>query len=235
MPTSVIGLFEDHDTARKVVSALTKAGCDKDAVEILTETGVDTITKRLVEAGYDEDKGRRYGEVLETAGALIIADVDDDKADAVLETMRKFEVLTPEALLERSGKQQQGKQKAQVIKEELEVGKATTTGGKRLKTEVSEREVQETVPLKEETVDVERSRVERTLKPEEADKAFQERTVEVTETKEKPVVSKQAHVVEEVALTKQSGQREETISGTVRRQDVKVEEIDQKSDSSRKS
>src|SRR3954463_4395212 len=82
MPTSVIGLFEDHDTARKVVSALTKAGCDKDAVEILTETGVDTITKRLVEAGYDEDKGRRYGEVLETAGALIIADVDDDKADA---------------------------------------------------------------------------------------------------------------------------------------------------------
>jgi stress response protein YsnF len=220
-----------------VVSALTKAGCDKDAVEILTETGVDKITKRLVEAGYDEDKGRRYGEVLETAGALVVADVDDDKADTVLETMRKFEVLTPEALLERSGSGRQGKQtqKAQVIEEELEVGKATTTGGKRLKTEVSEREVQETVPLKEETVDVERSRVGRTLKPEEADKAFQERTVEVTETKEKPVVSKQAQVVEEVALTKQSGQREETISGTVRRQDVKVEEIDQKSGSSRKS
>ena len=28
-------------------------------------------------------------------------------------------------------------------------------------------------------------------------------------------------------LTKQSGQREETVSGTVRRQDVKVEEVDQ--------
>ena len=78
--------------------------------------------------------------------------------------------------------------------------------------------------LKEENVDVERSRVERTLKPEEADKAFGERTVEVTATTEKPVVSKQAHVVEEVALSKQSGQREETVSGTVRRQDVKVEE-----------
>ena len=237
MPTSVIGLFEDQDTARKVINALTKAGCDKDAVEILTDTGVDKVTKRLVEAGYDEDKGRRYGEVLETAGALVIADVDDDKADAVLETMRKFEVLTPEALLERSGKQQQGKQteKAQVIEEELGVGKATTTGGKRLKTEVSEREVQESVTLKEENVDVERSRAERTLKPEEADKAFGERTVEVTATTEKPVVSKQANVVEEVSLTKKSGQREETISGTLRRQDVKVEEIDQKSDSSRKS
>src|SRR5918993_3199046 len=236
MPTSVIGLFEDHDTARKVVSALTKDGCDKDAVEILTDIGVDKVTKRLVEAGYDEDKGRRYGEVLETAGALVVADVDDDKADTVLETMRKFEVLTPEALLERSGSGRQGKQKAQVIKEELEVGKATTTGGKRLKTEVSEREVQETVSLTEETVDVERSRVERTLKPEEADKAFGERTVEVTATTEKPVVSKQAQVVEEVSLSKQSGEREVTVSGTVRRQDVKVEDVDQKkSGSSKKS
>ena len=69
----------------------------------------------------------------------------------------------------------------------------------------------------------------RTLKPDEADKAFGERTVEVTATTEKPVVSKQAHVVEEVALSKQSGEREVTVSGTVRRQDVKVEEIDGKS------
>src|SRR3954454_13464174 len=230
MPTSVIGLFEDRDTARKVVNALTKAGINEDAVETLADTGVDTITERLVEAGYDEDKARGYGKALETGGALIVADVDDDKADAALETMRKFEVLTPEALLERSGKQQ-GKQteKAQVIEEELEVGKATTTSGKRLKTEVSEREVQETVALKEETVDVERSRVERTLKPEEADQAFGERTVEMTATTEKAVVSKKAHVVEEVALTKQSGQREQTVSGTVRRQDVTVEEIDGKS------
>ena len=51
----------------------------------------------------------------------------------------------------------------------------------------------------------------------------------MTEVKEKPVVSKQAHVVEEVALTKQSGEREATVSGTVRRQDVTVEDIDRKS------
>ena len=235
MPTSVIGLFEDQDTARKVVTALTKNGLKKNAVEILTGTGADKVSERLVEAGYEEDKARRYGEALETAGALIIADVDDDKADSALEAMRQFDVLTPEALLERSGVGQEGKQKAQVIEEELEVGIARTTGGKRLKTEISEREVEETVSLKQESVDVERNQVERTLKPEEADKAFGERTVEVTATTEKPVVSKQAHVVEEVALSKQSGQREETVSGTVRRQDVKVEEVDQKARSSRKS
>jgi hypothetical protein len=42
-------------------------------------------------------------------------------------------------------------------------------------------------------------------------------------------------VVEEVALSKQSGEREVTVSGTVRRQDVTVEEIDRKSVSSKKS
>jgi stress response protein YsnF len=231
MPTSVIGLFEDQDTVREVVNALTGTGVNEDAVETWSGTSADKVSERLVQAGYDEDKARRYGEVLETTGAVIVAEVDDDKAEAALETMRKFEVLTLDALVERSSNQQQGKQteKAQVIEEELEVGKATTTGGKRLKTEVSEREVQESVTLKEEKVDVERSRVKRSLKPEEADKAFRERTIEMTETREKPVVSKQAHVVEEVLLTKQSGEREVTVSGTVRRQDVTVEEINGKS------
>jgi stress response protein YsnF len=100
-----------------------------------------------------------------------------------------------------------------------------STLSKRLKTEVSEREVQETVILHEETIAVERTRVDRVLKPEEAGKAFQEGTVEVIAIKEKPVVSKQAHVVEEVSLSKQSGERQVTVSGTVRRQDVKVEDI----------
>ena len=237
MPTSVIGLFESDDIARKVVSELASAGCDQDAVEVLSGAGIDEIAQRLGEAGYDGDKAHRYGEALQGGGALVVAEVDDDQADAALATMRRFEVLTPEALLERSGSRNQGRETetAQVVEEELEVGKAATTGGKRLTTEVSEREAQETVALTEETVDVERSRVGRTLRPGEANQAFEERTVEMTETREKPVVSKQARVVEEGALTKQSGQREETVGGTVRRQDVKVEEVDRKSGSSRKS
>ena len=66
--------------------------------------------------------------------------------------MRNFKALTPEALLEKLGDQTaEESQTAQVIEEELEVGVARTTGGKRLKTEVSEREIQETVTLHEET------------------------------------------------------------------------------------
>ena len=236
MTTSIIGLFETADIASKVFGELTKAGFKKDAVEILRDVAVSRISSRLVEAGYDKDKADSYGKAMQKGGALVVAEADDDKADDALSTMRSFKALTPEALLEKLGNQtSEESQTAQVIEEELEVGVSRTTGGKRLKTEVSEREVQETVTLHEEHVEVEHNKVDRVLKPEEAAKAFQENTIEMTEVSEKPVVTKQAHVIEEVALSKQSGERDVTVSGTVRRQDVTVEEIDRKSVSSKKA
>jgi stress response protein YsnF len=238
MTTSVIGLFESGAIAKKVLGELAKAGCKKDAMEILQDVPTDKVSDRLLEVGYEEDKAQRYADVLQKGGALVIAETDDDKADDALATMRRFDALSPEALLERVGsveseEESEETESAQVIEEELEVGKAQITGGKRLKTSVSEQEVQERVTLLEESVEAERKSVARVLKPEEADKAFQERTIEMTETREKPVVSKQAHVVEEVVLTKHTGEREVTVSGTVRRQDVTVEDIDRKSGSSK--
>jgi stress response protein YsnF len=239
MPTSIIGLFEDQDTGRRVVSALVEIGCKEDAIETLSKTSVDEITNRLVEAGYEQDKARRYGEALQKGGVLIVTEVEDEKSQDALSAMRRFDVLTPEALLERTGSEKSERSEegatAQVIEEELEVGKNRASSGKRLKTEVTEREVQESVTLHEDKVEVERNRADRTLKPEEADKAFKETSVVVSGYTEKPVVSKQAHVVEEVGLNKQSNEREVTVSGTVRRQDVKVEDVETKSSSSKKS
>ncbi|UEM24692.1 YsnF/AvaK domain-containing protein (plasmid) [Skermanella mucosa] len=229
MTTSIIGLFENSSIANKVLGELTKAGFQKSAVEILQDVAVSKISSRLVEAGYEKDKADSYGNAMQKGGALVVAEADDDKADDALSTMRSFKALTPEALLEKLGNRtDEATGSAQVIEEELEVGVSRTTGGKRLKTEVSEREVQETVTLHEENVEVEHTKVDRVLKPEEAAKAFQEGTIEMTEVSEKPVVTKQAHVVEEVALSKHSGERDVTVSGTVRRQDVTVEEIDRK-------
>jgi stress response protein YsnF len=234
MTTAIIGLFESSDIASKVFGELTKAGFKKDAVEILQNVAASKISSRLVEAGYEKNKAESYGKAMQKGGALVVAEADDDKVDEALSTMRSFKALTPEALLEKLGNQTSS-ETAQVIEEELEVGVSRTTGGKRLKTEVSEREVQETVTLHEENVEVEHTKINRVLKPEEADKAFQGTTVEMTATTEKPVVSKQAHVVEEVSLSKQSGERDVTVSGTVRRQDVTVEEIDNKKSGSAKT
>jgi stress response protein YsnF len=53
---------------------------------------------------------------------------------------------------------------------------------------------------------------------------FQERTIEVEERGEEAVVSKEARVVEEVVVRKEAEQRTETISDTVRRTEVDVED-----------
>ena len=90
---------------------------------------------------------------------------------------------------------------------------------------VSEREVEKPVTLREEEVEVERRREDRRLSPGEADRAFQEETVEMTATSERPVVSKEARVTGEVALSKQTGERQEVVRDTLRRKDVEVETI----------
>lgn len=244
MTTSIIGLFEDGDIAGNVLGELAGEGFDKEAMEILQGAPADEISSRLLEAGYDESQARRYADAMQKGGALVVAETDDDRADDALAIMRRFGALTPETLAERldardaeraraeeeeAGEDEEADhgeaETAQVIEEELEVGKERTTGGKRLKVTVTEREVEQTINLRGESVEVERSRVDRDLTPDELDHAFEERTIEMTETRERPVVAKRAHVVEEVVLTRHSNEHEETVSGTVRRQDVVVEDM----------
>ena len=111
-----------------------------------------------------------------------------------------------------------------VIEEELAVGKRQIQrGGVRVFQRVTERPVQESVSLHEEHVTIERVAVDRPVTS--ADAAFREGTIEVTETAEVPVVAKDARVVEEVVVGKTATDRVETISDTVRRTDVEVEEI----------
>jgi len=76
--------------------------------------------------------------------------------------------------------------------------------------------------------EIERNQQGRRLSPEEADRVFQEGTVEMTAVKEQPIVSKEARVTEEVTMRKQANERQETIRDTVRRSEVKVEDTKKK-------
>jgi stress response protein YsnF len=113
-----------------------------------------------------------------------------------------------------------------VVEEGLEVGtRRVATGGVRVTSSVSERPVEETVTLREERVEARRTRADRELGPEEAEAAFEERTVEMLGTSEEAVVRKEARVVGEVSLGRQTTEREETVRDTVRRTEVEVEEV----------
>jgi uncharacterized protein (TIGR02271 family) len=113
----------------------------------------------------------------------------------------------------------------QVAEEELHVGKREVQGGRvRIHSHVVERPVQEQVTLRDETVNVERRPVSGERATTMTGDPFQERTIEVEEHDEEAVVSKQARVKEELVVRKDVEQRTETISDTVRKTEVEVED-----------
>jgi uncharacterized protein (TIGR02271 family) len=110
-----------------------------------------------------------------------------------------------------------------IVEESLQVGKREVEHGRvRIRSYVVETPVNEQVTLRQEHVDVNRRPVDRPLT--DADDAFRERVIEVTEHTEEAVVSKEARVREEVVIRKEADQRTETVHDTVRRTEVEVED-----------
>ncbi|MFC7478023.1 YsnF/AvaK domain-containing protein [Dankookia sp. GCM10030260] len=111
-----------------------------------------------------------------------------------------------------------------LVEERLRVGKRAVEGGRvRVRSYVVETPVQEQVTLHEENLSIERRTVDRPIT--DADQAaFVERTIEATATSEEAVVSKTAHVTEEVVVSKGVEERVETVRDTVRRTEVEVDD-----------
>ncbi len=111
----------------------------------------------------------------------------------------------------------------QLSEENLTVGKRVVNrGGTRIRRFVVERPVEENVSLHSENVVLERHPV---TDGRPAADGFSERTVEMMETAEEAVVSKTAHVYEEVGLRKEASDRVERIHDTVRKEEVEIEKI----------
>jgi uncharacterized protein (TIGR02271 family) len=121
-----------------------------------------------------------------------------------------------------------GEEVIPVAEEELHVGKREVNHGRvRIRSHVIERPVQEQVTLSQERVQVERRPVEGSMHAGslgDNNNLFQERTIEVDERGEEAVVSKEARVVEEVVVRKEADQRTETVSDTVRKTEIEVED-----------
>jgi uncharacterized protein (TIGR02271 family) len=123
---------------------------------------------------------------------------------------------------------QEGEIRVPVMQEELAVGKRPVQrGGVRIYQRVDEKPVKEQVQLREEHVTVDRRPVDRPIGAGDRD-AFQERTYEVREIAEEPVVQKQARVAEEVVVRKDVDTRTETVNDTVRRTDVDVQPVERR-------
>lgn len=107
-----------------------------------------------------------------------------------------------------------------LAEERVDVGKRKVNQGTtRVRRYVVEQPVEEQVSLRDEHVEVKRRKPTQ-RQPDGT--AFQERTVEVQNTREEPAVSKTAHVDEEVVVRKEVTERPETIRTTRRKEEADI-------------
>ena len=234
MAKTVIGLFDDSRQAQQVVQALVDEGFRREDIRTLTrpeEASAGTLSAE----GVPETEAQDYAEGLRRGGVVVLVDAADEQADRAVAIMEHLPAVDRETRTGAEATRDRGRTgtrevetgeiKVPVVEETLQVGtRQVRRGGVRLYTRVTERPVEETVRLRDETVHVERRPVDRPAT--EADfAAAHERTVEVTETDEEPVVRRQARVVEEVVVSKAAEEHTETVRDTVRRTEVEVEPV----------
>lgn len=192
----------------------------------------------------DDEDTRRYSHVARSTGSVVTVHAhSSENAHRAAEILDAAGAIDVNERATQSGYQSagaganayagatdatstEGATSAQVIEENLQVGKRVEqTGGARLRSRIVERPVEASVRLREEHVTVERTPVNRPAT--EADfNTFKESEIEITESAERAVVGKEARVVEEVTLGKEVTEREETIHDTVRKTEVDVERLD---------
>lgn len=172
-----------------------------------------------------EEKAERAAAILDEAGAV---DVDERAAgydSLTTAPSASMGAAFMDAPVTPSAVDTTGNQNIKVIEENLAVGKRTVeTGGVRLRSRIVAKPVEESIRLREERVSVNRTAVNRPATAADLT-AFQETQLELTEHAEVPVVSKTAHVVEEISVGKAVTEREEVIRDTVRKTEVDFENL----------
>ncbi len=232
MSTTIIAMYDNAAKAEKVVNEIVNAGISRDQVEVLSGNGngASSLIGKLSEQGVEKDEAAVYAEAIGKGRSMVTVQAPDERADETFEMMNDLGAQDLDELLaeaEASQEQEETEETVPVVEEQVSIGKRKVMrGGVRVTSTVSERPVQETLRLREEKVEVEQTSADRKLSPQEAEKAFAQKTVELAETAEEAVISKEARVVEEVSLRKSAAEREETVQTKARRTEVKVEELE---------
>lgn len=254
MAQTVIGFFENDSDAQKAAERLQSVGISRSNVDVTrgsgnmestsndreSENGVTRFFKSLFGDGDDADRYSRVG----NSGCSIVtvhaqsADEAESAADLldecgavdVDEKSGQYNTNTNRQGVSSDRERDSSNETVSRVEEELQVGKREEErGGVRVRSRIVERPVEETLRLREEHVRVERQDVNRPVTDSDRN-AFQDRDIELTERSEVPVVNKEARVVEEIKISKDVEERNETVRDTVRNTEVDIDKIDDNED-----
>ncbi|MBV9270957.1 MAG: YsnF/AvaK domain-containing protein [Candidatus Eremiobacteraeota bacterium] len=205
---------------------------------------------RLLGDDVVEYEGNVYSRAVENGGTVLtvrVPDTDADRAMTILHQVQPVdiehraaqlglvkpavekpvavaasEVPVATAVAATSGAKEANDQVLRLAEEQLQVGKEQVDAGStKVRRYVVEKPVEAQVSLHEEHADV----VRRAVKDPNyvGDIDWDDRTIVVTETAERALVSKVPRITEEVVIRREGSDRVQTIRDTVRRQQVDVE------------
>jgi uncharacterized protein (TIGR02271 family) len=244
---TLTALFDSHADAERGRQRLAQVGIPADMIEIMDEPassqkspeaethGIWEKFKELLIPGADRSA---YEEGIRRGGSLLTAPVEDplaDRAISALEECQPIDIDQRATEWRQAGWNDQSQFEATgattreevipVAEEQLRVGKRETErGGVRVRSYLIEEPVQEDVRLREEHVDVERRPASQATSTGTPGELLKERTVEMREMAEEPVVQKEMDVKEEVVVRKRAEERTQPVKETVRRTQVDVED-----------
>lgn len=243
--TTFISLFHSADRAEEALNSLEHAGFQRSAITSTwkSEPGDDPVdySSELTRIGVPDRDLEHFQESLRSGGVVLSLEAPESRSEDIERIFHKYSAdkvdetevggrslaevpvaaphLAAEPVLAAEGGV------LPVVAEELTVGKREVDrGGVRVFQRTVEEPVSETVNLREEHVVLDRRPVDRAVT--DADRVAAGQTLELVETDEVPVISKTAHVVEEVRVGRVVSDRNETVSDTVRHTEVDIDPIE---------
>ena len=247
----VVTLFDTAEHAESARRNLENAGFSAGDISVVGKKGLADNVLALREPGlwhrlFGRDiadyESRVYGKTVEDGGAVLTLRVPDSQVPKAMGILNQHHVvdvsrravdtgLKPSSQVEPAAVPAKPLttevDKGEILRlaeEQLEVGKRLVTEGTtRIRRFVVEKPVEAKVTLHEEHVEIVRLAAADPASIKDVD--WTDKTVEIVDTHEEPVLSKSVHLAEEVRVGKKATDRVETVRDKVRRQDVEVERV----------
>jgi len=243
----VVAVYDTEANAIAALKSLTSAGYLTDDISVIRSEGEAAkaglyepgIWQRLFGCDLDHHEaavlGRSFKEgsvivsvhVPQSEAAKVVGLLDSHKPVDVLDRAKAYGLVgtaPPEAPKIPASPSQTGEETLRVAEEQMNVGKRVVQAGfTRVRRYVIEKPVESNVTLHEEHAEVMRRAISDPNYMKDID--WSDKTIEVTETVEEPVVGKTAHITEEVVIRRQGLDRTQTVHDTVRRQQVEVDHL----------
>jgi uncharacterized protein (TIGR02271 family) len=251
----IVTLYDTTQHAEAARNNLESAGFSPSEISTINNTTLSLAGDKLREPGlWSRLFGRDiqpyeagvYGRAVEAGGVVLtirVPETDVAKATAILNAHEAVDlqkravsqgllttattteaIKTAQPATMAAGRTLAGEEVLRLAEEQLDVGKRVIQDGStRIRRFVTERPVEAKVTLHEEHTQVIRRAISDRNIAKDVD--WTDKTIEVTETIEEPVVSKSAHIAEEVVIRKEGTDTVTTLRDKVRRQQVEVERI----------